>query len=98
MDRKSIEKASKTGPKTDKILKKYRDDLKMYKNRRGEPTFRPEGGLGSILGSLEKPKNEHYGKKMRDWKKEIKKSWGRLPRRVSWRAVRKVWMDGQAGI
>ena len=39
------------------------------KNRLREPTFRPEGGFGSIFGSLERSQNRHCERKTNDRKK-----------------------------
>ena len=46
---------------------------RCLKNRLGEPNFGPEGGFGSILGSLEKPKKRRFERKMGDEKKVVKK-------------------------
>ena len=43
------------------------------KNQLGEPTFGPEGGFGSIFGSLERPKKRRFERKMGDGKKVEKK-------------------------
>ena len=35
--------------------------------------MRPEGGFGSIFGSLGEPKNRHFERKLKDRKKAVKK-------------------------
>ena len=68
---------------------------KCIKNRLGEPTLRPEGGFGSIFGSLGEPKNRHFERKFEEEKKGRKNSGeGARPRRDTRRVVGKD-MDGK---
>ena len=76
--KKCIEKTSKNRqkliPNQVKSLKNARTAKKCIKNRLGEPTFRPEGGFGSIFGSLEEPRNKHFERKLKVRKKVEKRS------------------------
>ena len=60
-------------PKRIKNTKNTGTPKKCIKTRLGEPTFRPEGGFGSIFGSLEEPKNRHFERKLKVRKKVKKK-------------------------
>ena len=75
---KSIEKTLKNRRKViTKLVKNTQNEgtaKKCIKNRLGEPTFRPEGGFGSIFGSLEEPRNKHFERKLKVRKKIEKRS------------------------
>ena len=74
MHRKKTSKIHrKLVPKLIKYTKNTGTTGKYQKNRLGEPTFGPEGGFGSIWGTLEGPENGRFERKMRDRKKVKKK-------------------------
>ncbi len=70
---KNVEKSSKIDPRTTKKHGKSKNDQKMTKKSAWGANFCPEGGFGSILGSLERLKNSHFERKMRDGKKDKNK-------------------------
>ena len=58
----------KIDPKIKKETGKARTTQKRLKNQLGEPTFGPESGFGSILGSLERPKSSCFERQLQDEK------------------------------